>query len=649
MPGQDIPKTVTATPDGIPTVTVKIEHNTTPVPHTDPVPENGKTPTGKVINGAHKSDLNQTITRTINVTTPDGQTKTITQDAHIYRDATYDDVTGEVTYGKWSTATWDSFTPAEIDGYIPSQAEVAQETVKNGMTDQTVNITYNPIPGPKDGQQVVHYVDPDGNVVTTQTLTGKQDEDVPFTPQVPENWTPVNGVPSTIKITGGTTTILIKHKTAEVSDSRTVTRTIVEELPSGTKTATQTTTISRTGIKDLVTGETSWNGWTTSQWNEFTPEVPTGYTPSQSVVAQMPVNGGTQDTTVTITYTKIPEPQDGEQIISYQDKDGHIIHTQTVTGKQGADVSFTPEVPANWQPVNGVPTKVKIDGSTTVILIEPQTKPVEDQKTITRTIIEHLPNGKDQTTKQSVTLKMTGTKNLVTGEITDAKWTSGKFDEFTPEAVPGYTPSQAKVASEAVTSATKDQTVNITYTAKDQSINVIYRDGNQFIKQVPLTGKTGETVDVNLDVPANYHVVNTPAKTYTFKADGNQDIIVELAHNTEKVTDSKTITRTINVTSPDGQVTTTKQTVTLTRTGIKDLVTGTTTWDGWSTGSWDEFDVSAILGYTPSQAKVDSETVTSDTKDQTINISYTPNSINTTNPTNPMNPANESNHANGTG
>ena len=228
------------------------------------------------------------------------------------------------------------------------------------MTDQTVNITYNSIPGPKDGQQVVHYVDPDGNVVTTQTLTGKQDEDVPFTPQVPENWTPVNGVPSTIKITGGTTTILIKHKIAEVSDSRTVTRTIVEELPSGTKTATQTATISRTGIKDLVTGETSWNGWTTSQWNKFTPEVPTGYTPSQRVVAQMPVNGGTQDTTVTITYTKIPEPQDGEQIISYQDKDGHIIHTQTVTGKQGADVSFTPEVPANWQPVNDVPTKVKI-------------------------------------------------------------------------------------------------------------------------------------------------------------------------------------------------------------------------------------------------------------------------------------------------
>ena len=263
----------------------------------------------------------------------------------------------------------------------------------------------------------------------------------------------------------------------------------------------------------------------------------------------------------------------------------------------------------------------------------------QETKDITRTIIVHEPNGTDQKVIQKATLTRKGILDASTGEIKSVgEWSTGSWDEFDVSTILGYTPSQAKVASEAVTSDTKDQTINVSYTAKDQSINVIYRDGNQVIKQVPLTGKTGETVDVNLDVPANYHVVNTPAKTYTFKADGNQDIIVELAHNTEKVTDSKTIMRTINVTSPDGQVTTTKQTVTLTRTGIKDLVTGTTTWDGWSTGSWDEFDVSAILGYTPSQAKVASEAVTSDTKDQTINVSYTPNSINPTNPMNPTTP-----------
>ncbi|MCT3343043.1 LPXTG cell wall anchor domain-containing protein, partial [Lactobacillus johnsonii] len=72
VPGQEIPQSVTATAEGIPTVVIKIEHGITKVEHTSPVPTGEKTVTGEVINGAHASDLNQTITRTINVTNPDG-------------------------------------------------------------------------------------------------------------------------------------------------------------------------------------------------------------------------------------------------------------------------------------------------------------------------------------------------------------------------------------------------------------------------------------------------------------------------------------------------------------------------------------------------------------------------------------------------
>ena len=432
-------------------------------------------------------------------------------------------------------------------------------------------------------------------------------------------------------------------------ETKDITRTIIVHTPNESdQKVIQTATLTREVILDATTGEIKSLGeWSTAKWGTYSAPEFKGYTPDKAQIDETTVNEDTQNTTVEISYTA----NNQTATITYiDDTTGKTLATDTAKGKFGQAIAF--EVTPNqrisdYQDQHYVLVSNSFKDNTYQannqqnrfeVHLKHATTPISDMKTVTRTIIEHLPNGKDQTTKQSVTLKMTGTKNLVTGEITDAKWTSGKFDEFTPEAVPGYTPSQAKVASEAVTSATKDQTVDITYTAKDQSINVIYRDGNQVIKQVPLTGKTGETVGVNLDVPANYHVVNTPAKTYTFKADGNQDIIVELAHNTEKVTDSKTITRTINVTSPDGQVTTTKQTVTLTRTGIKDLVTGTTTWDGWSTGSWDEFDVSAIPGYTPSQAKVASEAVTSATKDQTVNITYTPNSINPTNPTNPMNP-----------
>nr|WP_243419817.1 hypothetical protein [Lactobacillus helveticus] len=47
--------------------------------------------------------MNKTITRTINVTDPEGTTKKTDQTATVYRNAVVDEVTGEVTYGDWST------------------------------------------------------------------------------------------------------------------------------------------------------------------------------------------------------------------------------------------------------------------------------------------------------------------------------------------------------------------------------------------------------------------------------------------------------------------------------------------------------------------------------------------------------------------
>lgn len=524
-------------------------------------------------------------------------------------------------------------------GYTSNPSEVSAEQVTAGMVDQTITITYQAIPGPKEGQQVVHYVNPDSKVVATQTITGKQGDDVPFTSQIPENWTPVNNVPSTIKITGGTTTILIKHKTTQASDSRTVTRTIVEELPSGPKTETQTATITRAGIKDLVTGEINWDPWTTSQWNKFTPEVPAGYIPSQRVVAQMQVAEKTQDTTVTITYTRIPEPQDGQQIISYQDRDGHVIHTQTVIGKDGDDVSFTPEVPTNWTPAGKVPTTVKIDGSTTVIMIEPKTSQVTDQKTITRKIIEHLSNGHDKTTMQRVTLKMTGIKNLVTGEVTDVSWTTGQFAAFTPEAVDGYTAAPASVAAQTVTADSTDGIVEINYTPNKQTGKISYVDGNgKEIGTTLISGKTGESVDVNPQVPTGWRIVpgQEIPQTVTVTPDGVPTVTIQIEHGTTPVshtdpvpTDAKTptgkdingaheddlnrtVTRTIIVTMPDGQTTTTKQVAHIYRDAHYDDVTGDVTYGEWSTDSnaWQAYTPGIIAGYTPQPAQVSAATVT---------------------------------------
>ena len=143
VPGQtDAPATITF--GGTPTadITVKIQHGTTNVPHTNPVKSGDKTPTGEEIKGAHESDLNQTITRTINITEPGKSTQTTTQTAKIYRDATYDNVTGEVTYGTWSTDAKD-WTAVEIP--VHAGYTVHQSDNKSGVPTVTVKVQHHKI------------------------------------------------------------------------------------------------------------------------------------------------------------------------------------------------------------------------------------------------------------------------------------------------------------------------------------------------------------------------------------------------------------------------------------------------------------------------------------------------------------------------
>lgn len=126
-----------------------------------------------------------------------------------------------------------------------------------------------------------------------------------------------------------------------------------------------------------------------------------------------------------------------------------------------------------------------------------------------------------------------------------------------------------------------------------QNTNIQYVDddngGAQVGALVTLNGHTGETVTPSYTIPDNYEYVSGKQDSYTFKAENNQNIVVHLKHQTEKITTgdgtSKTITRRIVLNQPDGSQKIVKQTATLTRTGTKDLVTGQTTWGDWSDGS----------------------------------------------------------------
>lgn len=156
--GQDIPKTVVATADGIPTVTVRVEHDTIIVTAKTP---SGDVPTGPVPgdsskNYDHLDTLTKTPTRTITVVTPSGAKLVITQKVTFTRTATFDKVTGKVTYSEWKVdgnTQWDAYTAPTFSGYTASQSKVAAEKVSVDTADSNIKITYKqdevPTPEPK--------------------------------------------------------------------------------------------------------------------------------------------------------------------------------------------------------------------------------------------------------------------------------------------------------------------------------------------------------------------------------------------------------------------------------------------------------------------------------------------------------------------
>ena len=275
VPGQQIPTTVTATAEGIPTVTVQVEHAMTTVQPTDPktpadtLPDN---PGKKYPSGVAKDDLNKTVTRTINVQKPDGTVITKVQTSQSTRTATVDEVTGEVTYRQWQNGEWQSYTTPTIAGYTPTQAAVPAVVADANNGDQTIEIRYTP-----DTQTAtVNYVDQDnGNtIVALQTITGPTDSSYNFTDhkndlKVPAGYEIIS-LPETyhFKAAGNQpVNVILKHKFISVTDHREVTRTIKiidsagEEITPAEK---QSTAFDRTGTKDLATGKVTYNDWTPS-------------------------------------------------------------------------------------------------------------------------------------------------------------------------------------------------------------------------------------------------------------------------------------------------------------------------------------------------------------------------------------------------
>ena len=652
-----VPSEITFGADGHEPIVITVGHQHVTV---DPnYPQNNGTELpdnpAKTFNGVEANDLNKTITRTIKVTTPDGKATTTKQTAKLTRTADVDEVTGEVTYSAWTTGEWAAYDAPSVSGYAPSQVKVNKETVTSASKDTTTTITYLPT----QHQISVEYVDDDdnGKVVKTDQVPGKTDQTITVTPSAPTNYDLVDSNNRTYTVTsadGQTVQIHVKHHQVKTNESKTVTRTINVHTPhDGVKTVKQTATLNRDVTTDQVTGEKTYGNWTTGQWDAYTPKVVPGYTLSTSELSKTNVDGSSSDQTVDVTYTA--DAQKVEIVYVDDAKGGAVVKTDQVAGKTDETVKVTPDVPAGYKVVGEVSGSYTLTANghqTITVHLVHQTKTTSEDKTVTRTINVHTPHDGVKTIKQTAKLTRDVIIDQVTGEKTYGDWSATLWDHYAVPAVAGYVPSIKQVAQQVVNGTTTDQTINVTYTSGEHTTHINYVDGDgNIVHTTTIKGQTDGTSQVPNETPAGWMVVGEPVPTeLAFGPDGHTDVTVTVSHkhvtvtpdqsktSTDKLPDNpaktypngvghddlnKTITRTIKVTTPDGQTKTVAQIAKLTRTANVDEVTGVVTYGNWTTGEWSSYDVSTVPGYTPSQSEVPTTKVTDDTKDQTVTVTYT--------------------------
>ncbi len=302
--GEHVPASVTFTSDTVDhpfEKTVYVVHHQTPVDHTDPVAKDGKTSTGKIIQGAHESDLNQTLTRTITITDQHGKKNTIKQTATIYRDATVDDVTGEVTYGDWSEddTSWSKVNVPEIPGYTPSQTSIDAVKVTNGTKDQSIDVTYTA------NNQITHvnYVDENGKIVHTDTISGQTDQTLPLHIQVPDGYHLADGAELPTSVTFGAnghedfTVAVVKNASSTgdpITSNNDVLNVVKFTTPDG-KTITEVPVHGKNGDKTTVQVP---DGYHTKDQGRSIDVTINEQTPVQvvKVVADTPINNDTKPT-----------------------------------------------------------------------------------------------------------------------------------------------------------------------------------------------------------------------------------------------------------------------------------------------------------------------------------------------------------------
>ena len=530
-------------------------------------------------------------------TLPDS-VQTITVQQH----GTKDLATGVTQWdGAWTSADYQAVDSPVVAGYTVDQAQVPKQTVTstNDLVtknqDTLITVTYTPVQRPAR----LEFIDlVTGETLTTVSVSGAYNSPINFTDGQgrgykallkyyttgDQHYQLVVGDPAhvsydgrAVKYTLGDDTykVYLTHQTATVQDTKKIQQTIhyVDQAgqPMHDHTGTaladnhQTVTLSRSGTHDLVTGETTWQEWSTDHYQAVDSPKVAGYTADQPTVAGETVNGDNTDKTVTVTYT--PNQQTA-LVTYYDDNTGQPLGAvDQLSGKSDQTLTYTTAqrlkeyVDQGYELVRdetgGQPITLDHDDKVTqsyVVHLKHRTETVSRTKQITQTIQyvdrtgQPMKDAAGQTLAdnvQTVTLTQRGMTDLVTQTTTwDGLWTTADYTTVDSPVLTGYTPSQDQVTGTAVTTSNElvaknqDTLVVITYTPNAATVKVHYQttDGQPVADSQNLVGKYGESYETTAKSISGYHLIETPANASGKYTTNTPDVIYVYAPDEESVT-----------------------------------------------------------------------------------------------------------------
>lgn len=556
------PDNATITLTGVDSFTIHIKEKGQTVLHTSPIHAYSSDGHGGYYPaGLDENSLNRTLTRTINVTLPNGQLSQIVQQVQLYRDATYNAAKAQdqqVTYTDWKSdkgdIAFDAYTPNQVQGYTPVYevngkeynsvpAESITDILKtdptlsaddnlNNYNDPHIDINYEKA----EGQIVVAFVDNanSGRTIKTVTVNGKPGSHLDFKSD------PKLAIPNNYQLDPSSQALYdAGYDFAADGSTNNVTLSVIAKS---------------TDVSDTDPG-------------------------AHKVVTR----------TIRITYPKA-YLNDHKDDTTIDQKTGQQIVTQTLVFKRSAqkDAATGQVNYGAWQ-------------------------------------------YQDPNTKQWM--------NVSDGVVT--------MPAYTVPEIPGYSANASGDLGENYiyvdSNDNQDQTIDVTYTGDVQTgtVNFVDDDNNgATIGTWQFSGRASENIPISPQIPDDrYQLASNQEmpKDYTLTAGSDNTITVHLVHKKHNVTEAeapnqleRTITRTINVTTPDqGQGTsleTTPQSVTFTRTGVMDDVTGKITYGQWTAkdgkDTFDEYVPKAYPGFSPNVKQLSKVTVTPDTQNSVVNISY---------------------------